>query len=93
MAVGKHSFFLLGGGSERRHTSTFSLCAFPSLNRALLQTVVSDGFSNINLLYRTVHSANLLCICGAVSKWCGSNSGEASQSRPESARKMSQKFK
>ena len=26
---------------------------------------------------------------GAVSKWCGPKSGEASQSRPESARKMS----
>ena len=26
---------------------------------------------------------------GAVSKWCGPNSGDASQSRPESVRKMS----
>ena len=46
-------------------------------------------YGNINLLYRTVHSANQLCIYGAVSKWCGPNFGEASQSRPESARKMS----
>ena len=40
----------------------------------------------------TIHfngAANQLCIYGAVSKWCGSNSGEPSQSRPESARKMS----
>ena len=26
---------------------------------------------NIDLLYRIVHSANQLCICGAVTKWCG----------------------
>ena len=42
---------------------------------------------NIDLLYRTVHSANQLCIYGAVTKWCGTNSGEASQSRLESTRK------
>ena len=46
-------------------------------------------YGNIDLLYRTVHDANQLCIYGAVSKWCGPNSGEASQSRPDSARKMS----
>ena len=46
-------------------------------------------YGNIDLLYRTVHAANQLCVYGAVSKWCGPNSGEASQSRPESARKMS----
>ena len=46
-------------------------------------------YSNINLLYRTVHATNQLCIYGAVSKWCGPSSGEASQSRPECARKMS----
>ena len=38
---------------------------------------------------RTVHSANQLCIYGAATKWCGTNSAEASQSRPESARKTS----
>ena len=47
---------------------------------------------NKNLLYRTDHAANQLCIYGAVSKWCGPNSGEASRSRPESARKMSPEF-
>ena len=46
-------------------------------------------YGNIDLLYRTVHAANQLCIYGAVSKWCGPKSGEASQSTPESARKMS----
>ena len=46
-------------------------------------------YGNINLLCRTVHAANQLCICGAVSKWCGPKSGEASQSRPESVHKMS----
>ena len=40
---------------------------------------------NIDLLYRTVHSANQLCIYGAVTKWCGTNSGD----RLESARKTS----
>ena len=44
---------------------------------------------NIDLHYRTIHSANQLCIYGAVTKWCGTNSGEASQSRLESARKIS----
>ena len=54
------------------------------------ETIHSNGECvNINLLYRTVHAANQLCICGAVSEWCGPNSGEASQSKPESARKMS----
>ena len=42
-------------------------------------------YGNLDLLYRTVHAA----IYGAVSKWCGPNSGDASQSRPESVRKMS----
>ena len=49
------------------------------------------GDCNIDLLYRTVHSSNQLCIYGAVAKWCGrrlrTNSGETSQSRYESARK------
>ena len=44
---------------------------------------------NIDLPYRTIHSANQLCIYVVVTKWCGTNSGEASQSRPESARKTS----
>ena len=44
---------------------------------------------NIDMLYRTVNAANQLCIYGAVTKWCGTNSGEASQSRPETARKTS----
>ena len=52
MAVGKHSFYLLSGGSERRHTSTFSLCAYLSLKGDLLQTVVSDGYSLSHLLVR-----------------------------------------
>ena len=47
---------------------------------------------NIDLLYRTIHSANQLCIYGAVTKRCGKKSGEASQSRLESARKTSQKI-
>ena len=46
-------------------------------------------YCNIDLLYRTVHSANQLCIRGAVTKWCGTNSEETSQSRLESARKTS----
>ena len=50
---------------------------------------LNGEYCNIDLLYRTVHSANQLCIYGAVTKWCGPNSGEASQSRPERARKMS----
>ena len=54
------------------------------------ETIHSNAeYGKNNLLYRTVHAANQLCICGAVSKWCGPNSGEASQSEPESARKMS----
>ena len=48
-----------------------------------------ENSGNVNLLYRTVHAANQLCIYGAVSKGCGPNSGEASQSRPERVRKMS----
>ena len=47
---------------------------------------------NKNFLYRTDHAANQLCIYGAVSKWCGPNSGEASRSRSKSARKMSQEL-
>ena len=46
-------------------------------------------YCNIDMLYSTVHSANQLCIYGAVTKWCGTNSGEASQSRLESTRKTS----
>ena len=38
-------------------------------------------YCNIDLLYRTVHSANQLCIYGAVTMWCGKNSGEAQQTR------------
>ena len=54
------------------------------------QTIHFNGeFCNIYLLYRTIHSANQLCIHGAVTKWCGTNSGEASENRPESARKTS----
>ena len=64
MTVGKHSFFLLGGGSERRHTSTFSLCAYPSLKGALLQTVVSDGFSLSHNLSCPGDGLTLLkCLC------------------------------
>ena len=55
-------------------------------------TVDFNGeYDNIDLLYRTVHSANQLCIYGAVTKWCGkqsrADSGEAIESRPESARR------
>ena len=46
-------------------------------------------YGNINLLCMTIHAANHLCIYAAVSKWCGPNSEEASQSRLESARKAS----
>ena len=54
------------------------------------ETVHFNGeCGNIDLLHRTLHAANQLCIYGAVSKWCGPNSGDASQSRPESVRKMS----
>ena len=57
-------------------------------------TIHDNGeYCNIDLLCRTHHSANQLCIYGAVTKWCGTNSEEASQSRHESARKISQKFK
>ena len=45
-------------------------------------------YCNIDFLYRTDHSANQLCIYEAT-KWCGTNSGEASQSRIESARNTS----
>ena len=47
---------------------------------------------NVDLLYRTTHSATQLCIYGAVTKWCGTNSGETRQSRLGSARHL-QKFK
>ena len=58
------------------------------------ETVHFNGeHGNINLLYRTVHAANQLCIHGAVSKWCGPKSGESSQSRSVSARKMSPEFR
>ena len=46
-------------------------------------------YCNFDLLYRTIHSANQLCIYGAVTQWCGTNSEEASQGRLESARKTS----
>ena len=50
-------------------------------------------YCNVDLLCRTVHSANQLCIYGAVTKWPGNKPGthsrEASQSRLESARKTS----
>ena len=49
----------------------------------------SGEYCNIDLLYRTIHSANQLCIYGAVTKWCGTNSEESGQSRLESARKTS----
>ena len=45
-----------------------------------------------NIDDRTIHSRNQLCIYGAVTKWCGTNSGEASQSRLESARKTSREI-
>ena len=47
----------------------------------------NGAYCNIDLLYRTVHSADQLCIDGAVTKWCGTNSGEACQSTLESTRK------
>ena len=54
------------------------------------ETIHFNGeYGNIHLLYRTVHAANQPCIYGAVSKWCGPNSGEAGQNRPESVWKMS----
>ena len=38
-------------------------------------TIHFDGeFDNIDLLYRTVHAANQLCIYGAVTKFCGPKS-------------------
>ena len=51
------------------------------------QSTSIGEYCNIDLLYRTVHSANQLCIYAAVTKWCRTKSGERSQSRPESARK------
>ena len=54
------------------------------------ETVHFNGeYGNTELPHRTLHAANPLCIYGAVSKWCGPNSGDASQSRPDSVRKMS----
>ena len=51
----------------------------------------SGEYDNIDMLYRTVHSANQLCFYGAVTKWCGkqsrADSGEVNQSWPESARR------
>ena len=47
----------------------------------------SGEYCNIDLLYRTVHSADQLCIYGAVTKWCRTNSGKASQKQ---TRKYSQ---
>ena len=46
-------------------------------------------YCNIDLLDKTMHSANQLCIYGAVTKWCETNSEESGQSRFESARKTS----
>ena len=50
-----------------------------------------EKYCNIDLLYRTIHSANQLCVHGAVTKWCGNmsgaKSGGTSPSRHESARK------
>ena len=48
---------------------------------------------NIDLLYRTVHAANELCIYGAVTKWCVTNPAETDQNRPESARRTSSNIK
>ena len=54
------------------------------------ETIHFNGeYGSINLLYRSVHAANQLCIYGAISEWYGPNSGDASQSGPESVRKMS----
>ena len=48
-------------------------------------------FDNIVFLSRTVHAANQLCFCGAVTKLCGkqpeADSRKASKGRPESARR------
>ena len=53
-------------------------------------------YGNKNLLYRTDHATNQLCIYGAVSKWCGCPRRipeKQAEADPKSARKMSQKFK
>ena len=48
-------------------------------------------YSNVDPWYRTVHSANQLCIHGAVTKWCetqsGTESGKRSHPGYESARR------
>ena len=36
----------------------------------------NEEYCNIDLLHRTVHSVKQLCIYGAVTKWCGINSGD-----------------
>ena len=70
----------LGGGILKR-----------KINR---ETIHFNGeYCNVDLLCRTVHSANQLCLYEAVTKWPGNkpgtHSGEASQSRLESARETS----
>ena len=79
-----------------REFRTSGISGVSSLGRGILKkknnrdTILFNGeYGNNDMLYRKVHAVNQLCIYGAVSKWCGPNSGEASQSRPESARKMS----
>ena len=68
-------------------------------NSTILDTQLKSGrntvhftgeFDKIDLMYRTVHATNHLCIYGAVTMSCveqyGTDSGEPSRSRPESAR-------
>ena len=54
-------------------------------------THFNGEFDNIDFLFRTVHAANQLCIHGAVTKLCEkqpqADSGKASKSRQESARR------
>ena len=75
-----------------REFRTSGISGVSPLDRGILKkknnrdTILFNGeYGNNDMLYRTVDAA----IYGAVSKWRGPNSGEASQSRPESARKMS----
>ena len=58
------------------------------LGRGILKRRNNRNTIHFNGEY-TVHATNQLYIYGAVSKWCGPNSRDASQSKPESARKMS----
>ena len=83
-------------GGRFREFRTSGIPGVSPLGRGILKkknirdTIHLNGeHCNIDLLYSTVHSANQLCIYGAVTKWCGTNSGEASQSRLESTRKIS----